>query len=292
MRRLLLLVAFFLVACEAGPPLPAVTVLATGEDGGPLADLLDEFTDDTGIPVAIQWGNSSANADRVIENSGAPADVLITDNVADIWRAADRGALRPIQSTAITAVHAAVKDPDSYWTAISTHLHIVVHGNDVRPLTATYDDLGTAEFAGRICLSSSSLPANRALIAYLIDERGVREAERLVRRWVRNLAQPPFSSKDEVLDAVRSGTCDYGVGVMSNDLEGLTSFTPAPHYFDVSAAGIGRHARQPESAQKLLDWLLRNSAVQFETQHEPAPVWIAGSRDEDARLLAERAGYR
>lgn len=291
MKRLLILAALLVGACDSGPPPPPVLVLAPGQDGNELSLLLADFTDDTNIPVSIEWGQSSDHAVRLIEKSGAPADVLITDNVADIWRAADEGALRPIQSDEFATPHPAVKDPDALWVAIGLHLHVIAHGQNVRPTTASYDDLGTPEFAGRLCLSSSTLPINRSLIAYLIEERGVREAERLVRRWVRNLARPPFESEHEMLDAIREGGCDYGIGAMSNNLEGLVPFTPTPHFFDVSAVGIGRHAGQPDSAQQLVDWLLRNSAVQLHTQEDPVSASIAGFRDEEVRLLVERAGY-
>ncbi len=95
-----ILCVLFLAACDEGPPSPPVVVFATGEDGGALSMLFADFTDDTGVPVRVEWGTSAENANRLINKSGAPADVLITDNVADTWRAADEGALRPIRSDA------------------------------------------------------------------------------------------------------------------------------------------------------------------------------------------------
>jgi len=287
-------VLLMLAACGGAkePQGPAIVVFATGEEGDALTELLADFTDDTGIPVSFEWGSSADNADRLIEKSGIAADVLITDNVADAWRVADSGAFLPVRSTAFANLHASLKDPDGYWAAIDVRPFVIAHRNDTRPLTASYDDLGTDVFKGRVCLSSSRLSINRSLIAFLIEERGVKEAERLVRRWVKNLAMPPFASEEEVLDAMRTGDCDYGIASMANDLDGLTPFSPPPYYFDASAVGVGRHAQQPESAQRLMDWLLRNRGMEFRGEHDPPSAGIAGWRDQEARLLAERAGYR
>jgi len=288
----LVLCAFFVVACDKGPPPPPVVVFATGEDGDALSLLLEDFTDDTGIPVAVEWGTSADNAHKLINKSGTPADVLITDNVADIWRAADRGALRPIVSEAFDLVHASLKDPDREWAAVDVRFLTISHAHDVRPLAIQLDDLGSPEFSGRVCLSSPDLSINRSLIAYLIDERGVKEAERLVRRWVKNLAVPPFFSEAELAAAIRSGKCDYGIVSWPNEFEDAIPFPTDRRYVDISAAGVGRHAESPEAAQKLVGWILNKRRMDFRGEPEPVFAGIAGWRDEDARLLAERAGYR
>ena len=289
-----LIVLLVLAACGGAkePQGPAIVVLATGEEGDALTELLADFTDDTGVPVSIEWGSSTDNADRLIEKVGIPADVLITDNIADAWRVADSGAFRPVQSPAVTELHPSLKDPDGYWAAIDVRTLVIVHRNDARPLTASYDDLGAAQFMGRVCLSSPQRSSNRALIAFLIDEKGVKESERLVRRWVKNLAMPPFTSEEGMLDAIRTGDCDYGIATMAENLDGLTPVSPPPHYVDAGAVGVGRHAQQAESAHLLVDWLLRNHKFELRTDEGPPFVGIVGWRDEEVRLLAERAAYR
>jgi iron(III) transport system substrate-binding protein len=293
-RRLgaFLICALVLTACDKSPSQPPVVVFATGEDGDALSMLFEEFTDDTDIPVTVVWASSAANANKLIDNTGGPADVLITDNVADIWRAADRGALRPILSEAFDSLHAALKDPDRGWAAVDVRFHVISHAINARPLTIRLDDLGSPEFSGRVCLSSSGLSINRSLIAYLIDERGVKEAERLVRRWVKNLAASPFATEAELAAAIQSGQCDYGITSWPNEFEGVAPFRPDRLYIDVSAAGVGRHAGNPEAAQELVDWFLRNRRMEFDGDTEPVFTGIAGWRDEEARLLTERAGYR
>jgi iron(III) transport system substrate-binding protein len=295
-KRLCAVVLVVLAACGSEHPPPPIEVLASIEVEDSLAGQLDAFTRDTGIPVDVDWGNSAEHADRLIGKSGEPVDVIVTDNAADIWRAADRGALRPIESTALAAQPPYLRDPDDYWGALSARFHAIYHRNGVTPVIASLRDLGGAGYAGRICVSSSRLSSNRSLIAYLIEAEGVREAERLVRRWIRNLARPPFESEQELLEALREGACDYGIASWdgSGNATGATAFLSEPPTLDITAIGVNRHAGQPEVAQRLVDWLLREAAtrMQWADDYSPPPLHVAGWRDAEARLLAESAGYR
>ena len=278
------------------PPPPPLEVLAAAEVEELLAGDFDRFSKETGIPVAVTWGDSAALADRLIDKSGGPVDVIITSNAADVWRAADRGALRPIESAALELQPAFLRDPDAYWGALSFRWHAIYHHEKAGPTVLHVRDLGEPEFAGRICLSSSHLPANRSLLAYLIDANGVLEAERLVRRWVRNLAHPPFGSELELLHAVRDGTCRYGIASWGEPepVTGVLPVVSEPSTLHVTAVGVNRHAPHPDAAQTLADWLLRHREPWTQSAEKTAPpaVHIAGWRDEEARLLAERAGYR
>ncbi len=283
-----------LSSCESGPAPAPIVVYAVGDNEEGLTMRLAEFTDDTGIGVTLVFSKSSKNADLVINNSGSPtADVLMTNNVADIWRAGDEGALRPIQSDAFDAGDSLLNDQEGLWAAIDVRFHAIAMRNEAdKPLVASYDQLASPELHGRICLSSSKLHVNRSLLAMLIDDRGLKETERLVRGWMRNLAASPFPSEVELLDAIRAGTCDYGIVSWFPDAGGITYSLADERYFDIDGIGVARHAHQPDSAQRLVDWMLnRRVRLQGDFKKNRA-IGNAGWRDEDARLLAERAGYR
>ena len=121
--------------------------------------------------------------------------------------------------------------------------------------------------------------------------RGLRDAERRIRRDVRALGIEPFATQEDLVVALRSGRCK--VGLVSNVSADDLSVVPAFAYdaATVDAVGVGRHSRYPESAQLFVDWLIRERPVEV-PESLTIPVSIAGYRDEEARLLAERAGYR
>jgi len=282
-----------LSGCDSAPRQEPVVIYVAGDENSSLASRLGAFTDATGIPVTLRFGSSGANTDAVIENRGSPpADLLLTDNVADIWRAADQGALRPIASAALKDMPEYLRDPDAMWIALNVHIAVIVkQSDDAAQNPGRYVDLAEPQYEGTLCLTSSALSMNRALIAMMIDERGRRPTELVVRQWMQNLALPPFESEERLVDAIRSGACRYSI--LSNaHATGLEVSVPDGAYFDTDSIGIARHARYPESAQKLLHWLLENPTMDVPDAVSRRNIGIAGWRDEEAVLLAERAAYR
>jgi hypothetical protein len=67
---------------------------------------------------------------------------------------------------------------------------------------------------------------------------------------------------------------------------------PSPLYIDVDGIGVSRHASQAASAQTLVDWLLRERTLSNSMSYDGSNIGLAGWRNEEAALLAERAGYR
>ena len=292
MKRIALFLSALLVGCSTPEPPPEpLIVYAAVEDGEQLAATLGEFTSAAGIPVDLREGIAAEHVDAMIAKTGDPADVLITDDVVQIWRAADRGALRPIASAAISEHHASLRDPDALWFVNEIRPLDIARAKEVSPWLVSFEELGEPSFAGRLCLSSPALVTNRVLIANLIEQKGVREAERLVRRWVRNLAQAPYADEQSLRAAVRSGDCDYGIVSNPHTVFGNWEKTP-PQAYGATAFGVGRHAASPEAAQALADWMLRNASVRIPSYAALPHAGIAGWRDEEVRLLAERAGYR
>lgn len=297
MTRLAVLLPFLLLAACGGsgePQGPPIVVYASEDDPAELQQLLSDFTDATRIPVSFEWGSSQDNADRLIGKSGRPADVLITDNVVDIWRAAEDGALRPITSEHFETIDPHLRDPDRYWAALHRRFIVIAVSPGARPQSAGgYDDLGAASYNGRLCLSSLENSVNRALIAMLIEDMGLKPAERLVRSWMMNLPRPPYATEEQLLAALESGACTYGV--VSDSLiprTGMRKIGPVPLYANISAVGVGRHAAQPERAQQLVDWLLRERPPGGLAEWNGRNISVVGARDEDVRKLAERVGYR
>ncbi len=330
---LILCAAIVTTACGEREPVASlvehrpepVVVYASYKDETYLPTLFADFTRETGIPVTVRHADTNENVENVIANRGFPtADLLLTPTANGVWRAAEEGALRPVSSETMKAsVPAQFRGPDSYWTGVTVQSTRIVF--DTQAISSSeirhYEDLGNPAFMKKLCLTSSTLAANRSLVGMLIDVHGVRPAEIIVRGWIRNLALPPFETETELMRAIDAGSCS--VGIVSNTRTRLISpdsggreigmRTPEPVHVVTEAIGINRHAREPEAARQLLEWLL---TVEVQEQHADATatspvVWNAvgtgsswaqqlGERnvvssvrlDDDARKLAERARYR
>ena len=293
MNRMVALLGALLLGCSpAEPPHTPVVVYAAVEDGERLAVMLEKFTDATEIPVDIRSGTAVEHVDAMIAKIGDPADVVIAHDLVEIWRAADRGALRPIRSAALGHHHESPRDPDLLWFVHEIRPIAVARKANASPRMVGLEELGSPAFENRLCLSSSALVDNRVLLANLIERHGEQQAERLVRRWVRNLAEPPFADEASLRAAIQSGACDYGIVSNPHTVFGDWDKVPAPRAYAATAVGIGRHAVNSDAAQALADWMLRNASVRIPSYAALPNASIAGWRDEEARLLAERAGYR
>ena len=296
-----------------------VVVYFAGEDETHLRRILDRYSDVSGVPVIVRRGSPQAIVDDLIADEIIPpADVLVTMSVVDISRAAEEGALRPLFSPAIKdQIPAWLRDPDDLWMGLSYRSAVIVYGTNMADTAEnpTYTVLAETGFSGQLCLSSSKNAVNRSVIAMLIDSMGVRPAEIVVRGWMANLALPVIETEDQLVDALRSGECQFGIASSSTIAKAnvkdpgaaLLFSTPVRASVDIEGVGVSRHARDPNGAAALVDWLFRadaQSELAKSTWSNPATgpeeysqetgsrnVGLVAWHAEDAEKLAERARY-
>lgn len=296
---------------EEGPPAEPVVVYAAYDDRIYLPTLVNEFTQDTGIIVIVRNGSLPGIVDDVLGDRVAPpADMLITPSVAGVWRVAEEGELRPNYSDVVAAnVPTWLRDPDKFWSALSYQKAVLVYDPDEFDASelSAYEDLAAEKFRRKLCLTSSERTINRTVIAMLTNKLGARNAELAVRSWVANLAQPVYDDEEQLLRALAAGVCAVGIvsssatATIANDA--LQVHTPAETYVDIEAVGVTRHARNPDAAIALIDWMLqRDIQIRHAAQNSAFPVLIeaegkhnivaVASGQEEAAKLAERARYR
>lgn len=317
-----LIAALLLISCGPGEkpadraPIVEPVVVYADFGGDDLSEFFRSFTDSSGIRVVVY--ESDEAVDSVVANSGSPpADVLLTRDITGIWRAADEGALRPIDSGALAGrVPDGLRDPDGYWVAIGPRTSLLVYDNRESGFVppTSYEDLADERYHGQLCLSLSSDSANQTVIAMLINELGVRPAEMVVRGWMANLAVPVFATEAELIRALRSTMCQMGL-VSSKAVATMADSTAAvlqPADFGVLFAnaegvGIARHARHPDAAAELIEWwLAEQPQADYVARTHSVSVFDADGLSDvsnsnvstigwlsiDAAKLAERAGYK
>jgi len=325
---------FLLVACEARHdaaieerPRQPVVVFAAYPDAIELDSLFADFTDETGITIIVRNGSADSVVDDVIQKRVSPAaDLLLTESVTGVWRAADEGALRPFNSRLVSDTVADwARDPDGFWFARSYRSAVIVFdpGVFVAADFSSYAVLAETRFHGHLCLTTFGRSINQTVVATLIDELGVRPAEIIVRGWLRNLAAPAFDSEQELLDAIASGTCSVGIAsstavavALTSALSDMAVVTPPNACIDIDGVGIARHANNPQGALAVAEWLLSPSVQTLQAKNmltypvnslAPVPVELdVPGKDSavpknmsrvawqvsEAIRLAERAQYR
>jgi iron(III) transport system substrate-binding protein len=227
-------------------------------------------------------------------------------------------------------IPAALRDPESRWFALTVRARTVVYGTTrVEPADlSTYEDLGTATWKKRLCLRTSKKVYNQSMVAMMIANLGEPKTEAIVRSWVGNLATDVFADDTAMIEAIAAGQCD--VGIANTYYFGrykhkkpdapVALFWPNQNdrgvHVNVSGGGLTRHAKHPEAATKLLEWLSSPPAqkiftdIDFEYPANPAvspspavAAWgtfkqdtinvaKAGELQRAAVMLMDRAGYR
>ena len=270
--------------------------------------------------VFAAYTKASGQPIEIVSDAPSPparTDLVLTSDPAVLWTLNGKSGLRPTYSDTLDSnVPAVLRDPDRMWFGISWRpLAIVYDPGAVEADDLTgYAALAAERWHGRLCLSTSSLSANRLLLAALIAQLGETAAERTARGWIANLAASPFASEAELLAAIAGDRCDLGIvdaGVLaggSPDAGALGVFEPDGAIAVVTAAGVTRHATNPDGAAALLEWLSTETAqtiLSAGSALRPANPGVASALPPDsisvaqaaavldaAVLLAERAGYR
>ncbi len=294
--------------------------------------LFDRYQEKTGVRIRYITGDAGQLMQRLAgEGRRTRADLFLTVDAGNLWQAADRGLLQSLDSDELRdRIPPHLRDPDGQWFGLSLRVRTMVyHPERVEPgELGSYAQLADERWAGRLCLRTSRKVYNQSLVAILIEQYGADRTEEIVRGWVDNLAADPFSNDTRVMEAIMAGQCDVGIvnSYYFGRLEAANPDLPIRlHWADqdgsgvhvnVSGAGVTRHARNPEGARKLLEWLSGEEAQSLfgalnleypanptvppdpqvalwgEFKQNDINVRQSGERQREAVMLMDRAGYR
>lgn len=350
---LALVAAFTLAACggdDSAPqsgaaPSPGAsgTAAATPEPTGPVVvyssrqeylikPLFDRFTQETGIEVQTQTGEEGPLIARLeAEGIGTYADLFYTVDVGNLWIAANKGLLAPTRSEILEKdIPEHLRDPEGRWFGLSVRARTIAYSTErVKPEElSTYEALADPKWKGRLCLRTSRKVYNMSLVATMINRLGEAQTEEVVKGWVGNLATRVFNSDNLIVQAIAAGQCDVGIvntyylgqEQQQNPDIPVALFwanqdTSGVHV-NISGAGITTHAKNPEGAMRLLEWLSTEEPQRMFSELnlefpanpaiEPVPLvqsWgefkpdqvnveVAGRLQADAVRLMDRADYR
>jgi iron(III) transport system substrate-binding protein len=295
-------------------------------------ELFQEYGRERGIEVKSVTDDGAPLIQRLkAEGTASPADVFITVDAGDLWRATQAGLLQPVRSPMLeAAIPAHLRDPDGHWFGLAVRARTIAYSTArVKPEElSTYAALGDARWKGRLCLRSGKAVYNQSLVAMFINDMGERATERMIGAWIANLAADPFSNDTLMLKAIAAGQCDVGItnsyylGKLQHEQPELpvqifwADQAGKGTHVNISGGGVTKHAKNREEAVRFLEWLAspatqqRFAAVNFEFPAnagvDPLPevkawgpfkpnevnVGLIGKAQPAAVMLIDRAGWR
>ena len=281
-RSLALAGAVFLAACgssgdEGAAPADAGEVnLYTARHYDSDLELYDRFTRETGIKINRVEGNADELIARLSsEGARSPADLFVTADAGALWRAQQAGVLQPVTSDLLEQrVPANLREPGGNWYGFARRARVAAYNPErVQPdELASYEDLASPRFRGRICVRSSDSVYNLSLVGALIEAWGEQRAEQWARGIVANMARQPEGGDRDQIRAVGAGICDVAItnsyyfirmanGEDASDREiagrlrlAFPSLNGEGSHVNISGGGVAANAPNRENAIRLLEF--------------------------------------
>jgi len=257
-------------------------------------ELYDAFTEATGIAVNRIEGNSDELIARMqAEGANSPADIFLTVDAGRMWRADQAGLLAPVDSEVLnTRIPAFLRHPDGHWFGMSQRARIIWYAKDrVENPPQTYEALADPQYAGQICIRSSTNIYNLSLMSAIIDAHGEAAAQDWAAGVRANMARDPQGGDTDQLRGIVSGECDIAVSntyyflrALNSDVEGLTGSTDQigwvwPNQNDrgthtnVAAMALTANAPNPEDAVAFMEFMTTDYAqTHFADQNNEYPA--------------------
>jgi iron(III) transport system substrate-binding protein len=243
------------------------------------------FTQRTGIKINRIEGTEDALLER-LKNEGAnsPADVLITVDVARLWRAQQINLFQPVKSAVLEQrIPAHLREPGGHWFGFSKRARVILYNKGtVNPdQVQTYQDLAGPHLKGKVCTRSLSHVYNLSLMAALIDHLGQEKAQQWARGLKANLARDPKGGDTDQIRSVAAGECQVALGNTYYYVRLAASKKERDRdvamqvgvifpnqksfgtHINVSGGGIMQHAPHRENAVRFLEYLASPEAQAY-----------------------------
>jgi iron(III) transport system substrate-binding protein len=246
--------------------------------------LFDAFTEETGIQVNLIEAKAEELVERIRgEGANSPADVIITVDAGNLWRADQAGLLASVDSETLnTAIPENLRHPEGKWFGLATRARVIIYNKEtVSPdELSTYEDLAGETWQGRLCIRSSTNVYNQSLLASIIAS-DPEAAEAWAQGIVDNLAREPEGGDTDQIKAVAAGECDVAVSNHYYLARLLASEDPADQevaasvgiffpnqedrgtHINISGAGVVATAPNRDNAVAFIEFLASPQAQQI-----------------------------
>ena len=272
-----LAIAMLASACSSDGD--ALTVYS-GRTENLIGPLLEEFTAETGIEVAVKYGKSDELALLITEEGDrSPADVFISQSPGAIGFLAEADRLVPLNPSVFDLVAPAFHSTDGLWVGLSGRVRVLVYNTDDVDkglLPESVFDLTDPSYAGRLGIA----PANGSVQDFVTAMREL-EGDDVTLSWLQGLKAndaQTYVNNTAIVQAVGRGEVAFGLvnhyynfRVRAEDPE-----APSKNYYfpdgDIgslliaTAAGILDSSDNADLAGRFISFMLGESAQTFYSQ--------------------------
>jgi iron(III) transport system substrate-binding protein len=212
-RRLLpALLVLGLLATACGEDRDALTIYS-GRTENLVGPLLEQFHEETGIPIDVKYGDSAELALLLAEEGErSPADVFLSQSPGATGFLAEQDLLTVIDQGALDLVDARFRHSGGRWLGVSGRQRVLVYNAelvDEAELPDSVFDLTEQPWAGEVAVA----PENGSFQDFVTAMRQL-EGEETTQAWLDAMAAadaPTYANNNAIVEAVGRGEVPLGL---------------------------------------------------------------------------------
>jgi len=266
-----------LAALVLGAAYAQTLTVYSGRGESLVAPLVERFTAETGIEVAVRYGDTAQLAVLILEEGAvSPADVYWGQDAGALGALAQAGRLRAVPTALTAELPGIYSGASQTWVATSGRARVFAYApGRVAALPTSVFDLTAPEWRGRV----SWAPTNGSFQAFVTAMRVV-HGEDVTRAWLRGMQANgvrAYSNNTTQVEAIAAGEVDvaltnnyYLLRFLAND----PNYPVAQAFFadgdvgnlvNVAGAGVLDTSSQSEAAERFVAFLLSDQAQSYFT---------------------------
>jgi iron(III) transport system substrate-binding protein len=241
--------------------------------------LVDRFTAETGIPVAVRYGGTAELAVLILEEGRAsPADVFWGQDAGALGALSNAARLRALPERLTADLPGIYTSRGGLWIASSGRARVLAYSPERTagdPWPASVFELTDERFRDRVAWA----PTNGSFQAFVTAMRvvyGEAETEAWLRGMIANGVQSYRNNTTQV-EAIAAGEVDYALvnhyyllRFVANDpdypvAQGFFADGDIGNLVNVAGAGVVNTSRNVEAAERFLAFLLSPEAQAYVT---------------------------
>ncbi len=283
-NRLLVVVVAMAIGLTACGNDERLTVYS-GRSQSLVGPLLERFSEESGIPIDVRYGESAELALLIDEEGDAGrADVFYSQSPGATGFLSENGRLAELPSELLEQVDEEFRDPEGEWIGITGRQRVLVYNTEQvaeADLPESVFDLTSEEYAGRVAVA----PENGSFQDFVTAMRNA-EGDEATLDWLTALAEgsaPTYANNNAIVEAVDRGEVEMGLVnhyYALQFLEENPDLAAANHVFGdgdlgalvlPSTASVTATSDNPD-AMELISFLLSEEAQRFfveETKEYP-----------------------
>ncbi len=253
----------------------ATITVYSGRSEDLIADLLKDFTKETGIGVEVRYSDSASLAAQILEEgSNVQADVFFSQDAGALGAVAEAGVFKTINADITNLVDEKYRSADNSWVGVSGRSRVLSY--DPKQVTAadlpkSIFDLADSRWKGKIGIAPTNASFQSAVTAMR-----VLKGDAATSTWLKAMKTNAvlFEKNGQILEAIETGQIQAGLINHYYWYEraaevGEDKMTSKMAWFQagdagnlINVAGIGVLSDKPE-AQTFAKWLLGETAQTY-----------------------------